>query len=147
MDRGTTEEFFRKVEEEPYARKLGIRLIAVEPGRAVVEMTPGEDCENILGTTHGGAVFSLVDEAFQVSCNSHGTVAVALNVSMTYHMPPAPQATLRAESREIHKSRKTGTYSIQVRDDQGNLIASCQALAFRKQEPLPFLSTKEAAMG
>jgi acyl-CoA thioesterase len=146
MDRGTTEEaFFRKVEEEPYARKLGLRLVAVEPGRAVVEMIPGVDCRNILGMTHGGAVFSLVDEAFQVSCNSHGTVAVALNVTMTYHRAPGPESTLRAESREIHRSRKTGTYFIQVTDDQGNLIASCQALAYRKQEPLPFLSTKETA--
>ncbi|MFO7784952.1 MAG: PaaI family thioesterase [Thermodesulfobacteriota bacterium] len=145
MGRSTTEEFFRQVEGEPYAQKLGLRLIAVEPGRAVVEMTPREDCGNILGMTHGGAVFSLVDEAFQVSCNSHGTVAVALNLTMTYHKPPRSGATLRAESREIHRSRKTGTYFIQVTDDQGNLIASCQALAYRKQAPLPFLSTKETA--
>jgi hypothetical protein len=29
----------RQVEKEPYAEKLGLRLLELEPGRAVVEMT------------------------------------------------------------------------------------------------------------
>lgn len=125
--------------KEAYARKLGIRLIELEPGRAVVEMTPGDDMLNIFEMTHGGAIFSLIDEAFQLSCNSHGTVAVALSVTVNYHNPPDVKSTLRAESREIHRSRKTGTYEIRVTDENNTLIASCQALAYRKREPLPFL--------
>jgi acyl-CoA thioesterase len=147
MESKTGQEFYRQVEREPYARKLGMRLAEVEPGRAVVEMRPGRDCENILGSVHGGAVFSLMDEAFQVSCNSHGTLAVALSVTVTYHRPPRFEGTLRAESREIHRSRSTGTYSITVTDDRGDLIASCQALAYRKKEALPFLSGKGGPMG
>jgi len=48
---------------------------------------------------HGGAIFTLIDEAFEISCNSHGTVAVALNVNITYHRAPSPNSTLRAEAR------------------------------------------------
>lgn len=140
MDHEAVEKFFRQVDKEPYARKLGLRLLEVEPGRAVVEMPPRNDVGNILGMMHGGAIFSLIDEAFQVSCNAHGKVAVALSMTLAYHEAPGPNATLRAESTEIHKSRKIGTYSIRVTDDQGSLIASCQALAYRKQQPLPFLS-------
>jgi acyl-CoA thioesterase len=130
----------RQVEKEHYARKLGLKLILAEPGHAIVEMAPGEDLANIFGMTHGGAIFSLIDEAFQVSCNSHGTVAVALNVTVTYHRPPDRGGTLRAESKEVHRSPKTGTYDIRVTDDKGALIASCMALAYRKGEKLPFLS-------
>lgn len=136
---------FRQVEEEPYARKLGIRLLELEPGRAVVEMIPREDMENIFGMTHGGAIFSLIDEAFQVSCNAHGTVAVALSMTLTYHASPEQGRSLRAESREIHRSRKTGTYEIKVTDDRGALLASCQALAYRKGSVLPFLTLDEQA--
>lgn len=142
MDLETAESFYREVEREPYAKKLGLRLVDIGTGRAVVEMKLSGDSQNILGSTHGGAVFSLMDEAFQISCNSHGTIAVALSVTVTYHKPPPPEATLRAESREIHRSRKTGTYSILVTDDQGDLVASCQALAYRKQDPLPFIGVK-----
>jgi acyl-CoA thioesterase len=128
-----------QVEKERYARKLGMKLVLVEPGHAIVEMAPGDDLANIFDMTHGGAIFSVIDEAFQVSCNSHGTIAVALSVTVTYHRPPAKNGTLRAESKEVHRSRKTGTYDIRVTDESGALIASCMALAYRKGEKLPFL--------
>lgn len=128
-----------KVETEPYARKLGIHLVAMEPGRAVVEMAVQGDMTNIFDMIHGGAIFSLIDEAFQVSCNSHGTVAVALNVNVTYHQPPVKKGKLKAESIELHRSRKTATYKIRVTDNDENLIASCLALAYRKGVPLPFI--------
>jgi acyl-CoA thioesterase len=130
----------RQVEKEHYAQKLGLKLILLEPGHAIVEMTPSEGLENIFGMAHGGAIFSLIDEAFEVSCNAHGTVAVALSMTVTYHLPPDQNRTLRAESKEIHRSTKTGTYEIKVTDEKDRLIASCMALAYRKSERLPFLN-------
>ncbi|MFC1533902.1 PaaI family thioesterase [Thermodesulfobacteriota bacterium] len=139
MEQSIKASFFKQIENESYAVKLGMRLIELEPGHAVVEMKPQEDTSNIFGMTHGGAIFSLIDEAFQASCNSHGTVAVALNVTVTYHKSPDRESTLRAQSREIHRSNKTATYKIEVTDEKDTLIASCLALAYRKGEKLPFL--------
>lgn len=124
---------------EPYARKLGMRLVSLEPGHAVVEMQMGEGITNIFGMVHGGAIFSLIDEAFQASCNSHGQMAVALNVTVTYHRAPKREGRLLAESKELHCSKRTGTYQICVRDEDDNLVASCLALAYRKDIPLPIL--------
>ena len=129
----------RRTAEEGFARKMGLRTLALHPGHAVVEMTPSEADTNIFGMVHGGAIFSLMDEAFQLSCNSHGTVALALSVHVVYHSPPDNRGSLRAESTEIHRSRKTATYEIRVMDEKGALIASCQATAYRKSEKLPFL--------
>ena len=129
----------KHVQKEPFARKMGLRLIKAEPGYAMVEMEPQEELANIFGMTHGGAIFSLIDEAFEVSCNTHGTVAVALSVTVTYHRAPDQKSRLRAESVEIHRSAKTGTYDIKVRDEHNVLIASCTALCYRKKEKLPFL--------
>lgn len=139
MDDKVISGIFRWVEKESYAQKLGLSLIELEPGYAVVEMVSREDNMNIFGMTHGGAIFSLIDEAFQASCNAHGRIAVALNMTITYHRPPHRKSKLRAESREIHRSNKTGTYEIKVRDENNVLIASCLALAYRKRERLPFL--------
>jgi len=138
--------FSERVEKEPYAQKLGMHLVALEPGRALVEMAVQEDMTNLFDMIHGGAIFSLIDEAFQVSCNSHGTVALALNVNVTYHQPPIKKGMLKAESLELHRSRKTATYEIRVTDEEKNLIASCLALAYRKGDPISFLShgVKEA---
>ncbi|UCG67837.1 MAG: hotdog fold thioesterase [Deltaproteobacteria bacterium] len=130
---------WERVANEPFARKMGLRLLKIEPGYALVEMDLRDDMANIFDMIHGGAIFSLIDEAFEISCNSHGTVAVALSMTVTYHNPPTKAGILRAESKEVYRSRKTATYDIKVTENENILIASCQALAYRKQEKLPFL--------
>jgi len=138
-DKSVMDAIRQRVAREPYVRKMGLRLLRLEPGYALVEMGVDRDMANIFDMTHGGAIFSLIDEAFEISCNSHGTVAVALSMTVTYHNPPTKAGVLRAESKEIYRSRKTATYDIKVTENENTLIASCQALAYRKQEKLPFL--------
>lgn len=129
----------QRFEREPFAKAVGIRLLSVTEGYALVEMASTKEMENIFSMVHGGAIFTLLDEAFQLACNSYGTVAVALNVNVTYHRAPELGSTLQAEAKETHRTRRTGSYQIMVRDERGRLIASCQALAYRREERLPFL--------
>jgi acyl-CoA thioesterase len=139
MDNKIKEAIFRKVESEPFVQKFGIRLLDLDEGYSKVEMKFTPDMENILGMAHGGALFALIDEAFETASNSHGTVAVALNMSITYISSPPLESRLIAEAREFSRTQRTANYEIKVLDDQKNLIASCQALVYRKGEKLPFL--------
>jgi acyl-CoA thioesterase len=139
MDHKVKEAIFRKVAEEPFGRKFGLQLTDLGDGCSRVEMTPTPDMNNIFDLTHGGAIFALIDEAFQTACNSHGTMAVALSMSLTFIAPPRAGSRLTAEAREYSRTRRTATYEIKVSDAEGNLIAVCQALAYRKGIPLPFL--------
>ncbi len=129
----------RQVGKERFAKLLGLKLIDVGEGYAVVQMQCKREMENIFRMIHGGAIFALIDEAFEISCNSHGTVAVALNMNITYHRAPSLESKLRAEAREVAKTRRTGNYYITVKDEKERLIASCQALAYRKGDKLPFI--------
>lgn len=138
MEQDSRYAYFGSTEEKGFARKLGLRLVEVNPGRAVVEMLPTDSDTNMFGTIHGGAIFSLMDEAFQISCNSHGTMAVALSVTIVYHSPAMSGVALRAVSVERHRTQKTATYDITVTDPNNLLIASCQAVAYRKRDKLPF---------
>jgi acyl-CoA thioesterase len=130
----------RKVEKEPYAKKLGLKLRKLAAGYSLVEMTMTEDVENIFGRAHGGAIFSLIDEAFQTAANSHGTIAVALQVTISYLKPPRLGAKLLAEAREVSGSRRIGHYEVDVRDEKGELVARSVAMAYRMEDPLPFLA-------
>jgi acyl-CoA thioesterase len=130
---------FKKVKEEPFAKKMNIRLVELAAGYSLVEMTFTKDMENIFGMAHGGAIFALIDEAFETASNSHGTIAVALNMNVTYTAAPSPGVRLRAEARELSLTPRTATYDIKVTDENQNLIAVCQALVYRKKQPLPFL--------
>ncbi len=136
------DKIIQRVQEEPFAQLLGMELKDIGPGHSVVEMTFRPEMENILGMAHGGAIFALIDEAFETASNSHGTVAVALNMNITYISSPPVSSLLRAEAHEVSLTRRTASYLINVTDEQGQLVATCQALVYRKGERLPFLQDR-----
>ncbi len=84
-------EFFRR---DQFAASCGIELLEVSPGGSKVSMKVEERHLNGLRTVHGGAIFTLADFAFAVACNSHGTVAVALNVNISFVKAAFPGMTL-----------------------------------------------------
>lgn len=139
MDEKIRQAIFQKFEKEPFARKLGLILLDVQPGYAKAQMSFSQDLENMFGMAHGGAVFSLIDAAFEVASNSHGTMAVALNMNINYLASPAKGVKLTAEAQEINRTNKTAAYDIRAVDEEGKLLAVCQAMVYRLDKPLPFL--------
>lgn len=138
MDENLRQTFHSQVDKEPFASKFGLKLLEIRDGYSLVEMKFSPDMENLFGMAHGGAIFALIDEAFETASNSHGTLAVALNMNVTFMASPRPGSILRAEAREVSLTRKTASYDIKVCDDQDSLIAKCMALVYRKGHPLPF---------
>ena len=131
---------FQAVKNEPLARTFGLELVALDSGHAVVEMTyHPEVMDNIYARAHGGAIYALIDEAFETAGQTGGTIAVALNVNVTYVSSPEAGTRLRAEARRVSRTKKTSSYAIQVTDNRGELIATCQALAYRTGKTIPFL--------
>ena len=140
MDQAVKEAIFRAVRKEPFAQALKMELAALNEGYSAVEMAYDPAAmDNIYGRAHGGAIFALIDEAFETACQTHGTIAVALNVNVTYVTSPEAGTRLRAEAREVSKTNKTAAYDIKITDHEGQIIATCQALAFRTGKPISFL--------
>ena len=142
MAKDIFESLREEIKNEPYANHMGIKLLDVGPGYAVMETRYSEKMTNFVGLVHGGAIFSLIDEAFSAASNSHGTVAVALNLNVTFLASPAINSLLVVEAREESRSKRIATYRIEVvqkEDDGDRKIASCQALVYRKDQRLSFL--------
>jgi acyl-CoA thioesterase len=139
MDSKIKEAIFRQVGQEPFAKKFDLKLVDLDEGYSKVAMDFTPDMENIFGKAHGGALFALIDEAFETASNSHGTIAVALNMNISYLASPSTGATLTAEAKEINRTNKTAVYEIKVLEGESRLLASCQALVYRMDKPLPFL--------
>ncbi|MBC7080167.1 MAG: PaaI family thioesterase [Methanothrix sp.] len=127
-----------KVDEQPFARRLGMRLVELDEGYSKVVMEPSWENRNFFGTVHGGAIFSLIDQAFGAAANSHGAVAVAISVTVDYLRPASPDETLYAEAREVSRTRRISTYNIEVRNQEGQLKATCLAMAYRRDERIQF---------
>ncbi|MFZ0134252.1 MAG: hotdog fold thioesterase [Desulfobacterales bacterium] len=128
------------VKKEPFARTFAIELIELDEGRSVVEMTfDPRTADNIYARAHGGVIYGLIDEAFETAGQTDGTIAVALNVNVTYVASPQGITRLRAEAKRVSLTRKTAGYDIRVIDTDGRLIATCSALAYRTGKPIPFI--------
>jgi acyl-CoA thioesterase len=120
--------------KDVFAQSLGIEMVELRPGYCRTGVTISPRMLNGYGVPHGGLLFALADYAFAGACNSHGRVALALNVSINYLSAAAVGTRLYAEAQEEHLTRRTGVYRITIMDGAGGLVASCSALAYRKDE-------------
>jgi len=125
---------FSKISQDPFAKRMGIDLQEVRPGYSRASMTLTPDMLNFHGIPHGGAIFSLADAAFAAASNSHGQTAVALSVTISFLAAAEAGLRLVAEAQELRKGHRSGFYQITVREETGDLIATCQAVVYRKQE-------------
>ncbi len=120
---------------DPFSRLVGARLEEVRPGYAKASLELGPDHRNFHGVVHGGVVFSLADCAFAAASNSHNRRAVAISATMHFLRAPAP-GRLEAECVEEHLGRTLGSYRVEVRDAEGRLVATMQALVHRRDDPV-----------
>ncbi len=127
-------EIRKHLENDKFAESLGIELIDVGEGYSKCAMVVTDDMLNAHGSAHGGAIFTLADFAFAVACNSHGQIAVALQVSVSFLQAVKPRTRLVAEAKEEALSSRIGLYRLTVTNESGMLVASAQATAYRKKE-------------
>ena len=123
------------LDADRFAKHLGIEMLEFSQGRAKARMTLRDHHLNSAGAVHGGAIFSLADAVFSVASNSHGTLAMAINVSISF-FKAAKSGTLYAEGREVSINPKLATYLIDVKDETGIAIALFQGTVYRKKDQL-----------
>ena len=140
MDQRVRSAIIEATKREPYARALQMELVDLADGYSDVRMIyDPEKMNNIYSRAHGGAIYALIDEAFETAGQTDGTIAVAMNVNVTYVSSPEPGRQLQAKAQRVSQTRKTASYDIKVTDSDGQIIALCQALAYRTGKPIPFL--------
>jgi len=123
----------RFLENDRFAKHLGIEMLEYGQGRAKARMEVKQHHLNSAGMLHGGAIFALADAVFSAASNSHGTLAVAINVSISY-FKAVKSGVLIAEADEASINPRLATYSITVIDDKGNKIALFQGTVYRKKD-------------
>jgi acyl-CoA thioesterase len=132
MNATQIQNFFRN---DRFAEYVGIELLEVSPGKARARLEIDDRHLNAVGVAHGAAIFSLADLVFAVASNSHGTVALGVNVSVSF-MKAARRGILTAEAEEVSINPKLATYLIRVLDEEENLIALFQGTVYRKRDSL-----------
>src|SRR6187455_1306986 len=97
-------------DHDPASRALGMALLELGPGRAVVAMTVRPDMVNGYDVCHGGLVATLADSAFALACNSRGLRTVAAGFDVAFLEPSHVGDVLLATAEERALRGRSGIY-------------------------------------
>jgi len=113
------------------AQALGMKIVRVQPGAALLTMTVRGDMVNGHHICHGGMIFSLADTAFAYACNSYNKNTVASACHIDFLAPAKEGDTLEAEAVERSAAGRTGVYDISVRVAGGKTVALFRGKSYR----------------
>jgi acyl-CoA thioesterase len=115
--------------EDRASQGLGMRIAAVAPGEAVLEMPVEPRMANGLGICHGGFIFALADSAFAFACNSFNRRAVAQSNAITYLRPARLGDVLTARAAQTASAGRSGITDVAVTDQEGRQVALFRGLS------------------
>lgn len=125
-------EMIEIIENDQFARLIGLELVKVELGYAEVRMEIKEKHLNGVGIVQGGAIFTLADFAFAAAANAGGRITLGINANITY-FKPARGKYLLAKATETSSSRSLCNYSVDIFDEDNDmLVAKFNATGFIK---------------
>lgn len=102
-------------ERDACAQAMGMDIIEMGEGYAVVTMTITPQMLNGHKTCHGGQLFSLADTAFAYACNSQGLAAVASGCAIDFLRPGFAGDKLTATARVKHQGKLTASTTSKFR--------------------------------
>jgi acyl-CoA thioesterase len=120
--------------KDKFAQNLGMEVLSCEEGKARVKLAVQPHFLNGAGLVHGGVLFSLADYAFALASNAGEDSGLAVNANINFIKACLPQDELFAEARLVSRSRKLGTYQIDVTNQHGDTVARIQSLAYFKEK-------------
>ena len=109
----------------PFWALLGMKLVEIKKGWAVVRLPIEDKLTNAIGLVHGGAIFSAADSAVGmalVGMTNRNENISTLEMKINY-MKPVKGKAIIAEAKIIHRGSQTAIGDVEVRDDDRNLIS------------------------
>ena len=113
----------RMWEDDQASQGLGMQIVEVTPGHAVMSMRVRRDMLNGHQICHGGFITTLADSSFAFACNSYNELTVASGFNVDLLAPAHLDDVLTARCNEIKRSGRTGIYDVEVRNQKDERIA------------------------
>ena len=106
------------------SKALGMEILSIGPGTAQLRMTVRQDMLNGHQICHGGLMTTLADSTFAFACNAYNDVTVASGFDVNIIASARLGDVLTATATEVAKTRRTGVYDIDVRDQTGKRLVA-----------------------
>jgi acyl-CoA thioesterase len=121
----------KTLENDRFAALVGLELVKVEPGYAVVNLEVSDKHLNGVNIIQGGVIFTLADFAFAAAANACGQITVGINANISYFQVSKGK-TLIAEAKEVAVSQKISNYNVDVFNENKDYIARMSITGYKK---------------
>jgi acyl-CoA thioesterase len=112
------------------SKALGMQVLQIGPGSAVLSMAVREDMLNGHDICHGGLITTLADSTFAFACNAYNELTVASGFDVNLMSAARLGDTLTATAHEVSKAGRTGVYDIDVRNQLGAAVAAFRGRSY-----------------
>lgn len=129
MEELTIEQVRELFAKDRFATDNGAVVDEVGDHYAKCSMKLDDRHKNALGAIMGGVYFTLADFTFAVASNWQKQGTVSLNSGITY-LAPARGEQLIAEAVCIKNGKTTNFYRVDIRDEEGTLLATVSATGY-----------------
>lgn len=119
--------------DDTFSRRMGVKLAEILPGFARTTLPITEETVNIHQMAHGGAIFSVADQACEAAGNSLGEPAVALQQNIHFLAPGRSGDFLEATAKVVHRASRIGLIEFQVKNQEGLVVAIGQQVIYFKK--------------
>lgn len=106
-----------------FMRHNYIEMESVERDRAVFRLTIRPESKNPYGMVHGGAIYTLADNATGVAAHTDGRYYVT-QTSALHFLRNQSEGTVRATAWVRHRGRSTVLTAVDITGQDGRLIAT-----------------------
>lgn len=142
-NKGCYKEYTIKIDSElislkiaPFEELLGMKLISLEKGRAVMEMAFKRELTQPAGVVHGGAIASLVDTASAIAMktlvNSERQYYTA-ELKVRY-LSPFRMGKIIADARIASSRGRKAVGEVEIKEQHGKIIARSTAIILLEKE-------------
>lgn len=116
----------RVFREVPYVKLLGMELLELKSGEAVLRLKMRDELRQPYGVLHGGATASVIDTATAFAIISVlGESEKATTVDLTVHyLRPVTDGAITCTAKVVRAGRRLLTLSAEAVNDEGKLIAT-----------------------
>lgn len=123
----------KSIQETPFYNLLGVKLVELAPGEAVLKVLPTIEHTNPLGMIHGGLLMSIADAAMGNAVRSLGSRGVTVDMSTSFISAAKIGEEIIAEGKVLKAGRNLffveGTVT-----SKDKLLVKCTGTFFKTGE-------------
>lgn len=118
-------------EKDAFSQWLGIEIVELDAGKAVLTLSIRPDMTNGFQIAHGGIAYSLADSALAFAANAHGRKSLSVETSISHTLPIHLHDLITATATEESLTNKIGVYRVLLTNQHQQTVAVFKGVVYR----------------